>query len=105
MLKVNLLIDAALKQLSLRGLTYYIVQRGDVDTGVILLKLSDMRGQCRLLSQMRNFDGALEWYDVLGQAAVSETEADGYIQKSKDNDPDLWIIEIEDPAMSNPFDS
>ena len=46
----------------------------------------------------------IEWIDALGQELVDEPKADEYIRRQCDIDPDLWVIEIEDEAMSNPFD-
>lgn len=103
-LPVYIEIDAAIKKLSEQGLTYYIPQKGDRNTGTILLKISDMRGRCKILSQMRDMDDKLSWFSVLGADIVDEREADQHINASKEIDPDQWIIEIEDPNMQNPFD-
>lgn len=103
-LPVHLWIDAQLQPLADRGIYYYIQQRGERNTGVILLKLNGLSGQCRLLIQQRDLDGVLGWMDALGQEVVEEKAADAYIQRTCQRDPDLWVIEIEDRAMDNPFE-
>jgi hypothetical protein len=35
---------------------------------------------------------------VIGDGAVTETEADAYLRRIHAIDPDIWIIEIEDPG-------
>lgn len=103
-LPVHIQIDSTLKKLSQEGVFYYVPQRGDPHTGTILLKISDTKGECKLLTQMRDLDGKLSWFPMLESEIVAEKDADMHIAQSKDIDPDLWIIEIEDKDMNNPFD-
>lgn len=102
-LPVHLLIDAALMPLNGRGIFYYIKQRGEKNSGMILLKLNGLKGVCKLMQQQRNFDGDLEWMNVLREDDVAEADADAYINRAMSRDPDLWVIEVEDGAMQNPF--
>lgn len=103
-LPVHLWIDAQLAPLSGRGIYYYILQRGEKNSGVILLKLSGLQGQCRLMIQQRGFDGVMGWMDAMGKELVEDGDADAYIQRAILRDPDLWVIEIEDRDMNNPFE-
>ena len=103
-LPVYLWIDAQLAPLNSRGVFYYIRQRGEQNTGTILLKLNGLSGQCRLLMQQRGLDGDLGWMNALQKEQVEETDADQYIERAIARDPDLWVIEIEDRAMGNPFE-
>lgn len=103
-LPVHIHIDSTLKKLSQEGIFYYVPQRGDPHTGTILLKVADTKGECKLLTQMRDLDGDLSWVPMLESEIVEERDADLHIAQSKDIDPDLWIIEIEDKDMNNPFD-
>ena len=103
-LPVHLWIDAQLRPLNDRGVFYYIQQRGEQNTGVILLKLNGLEGVCRVLMQQRDLDGKLGWMNAMQKEHVEEPDADQYIQRAMTRDPDLWVIEIEDKEMNNPFE-
>ncbi len=103
-LPVHLLIDAVLMPLNGRGLFYYIKQRGEKNSGMILLKLNGLRGKCRLLQQQRNLDGVFEWVNSMREDFIDEVDVDQFVERSISRDPDLWVIEIEDTEMTNPFD-
>ena len=103
-LPVHIWIDAQLSTLNARGIFYYIHRRGEQNTGTILLKLNSLSGICKLIVQQRDLDGNLGWVNALRKELVEETDADSYIARSISNDPDLWVIEIEDREMNNPFD-
>ena len=71
--------------------------------GTVLLKLSDMKGQCKLLTRQRDFDGVMQWVNIFKEELVEESKADEYRVKAIDRDPDLWVIEIENEDMTNLF--
>ncbi len=103
-LPAALLIDLALEPLAGKGIYHYIRQRGERKTGVILLKLNGLAGKSRLLIQQRDFEGKIGWMNAVGEEFTEESKADGYIQRAVLRDPDLWVIEIEDRNMVNPFE-
>tara|TARA_A200000113_G_scaffold88680_1_gene79163 strand:+ start:1023 stop:1355 length:333 start_codon:yes stop_codon:yes gene_type:complete len=104
-LPTSLLVDAVLTPLNGRGIFYYITQKGNHASGLILLKLNGLKGQVKLIGQQRNFmTDEIEWVPAIKEALVSEADADQYIQRQCEFDPDLWVIEIEGEAMDNPFD-
>jgi hypothetical protein len=77
------------------------LQRGDPNSGVILLKISNTQGSCRLVIQERNSKGALVWVDALNADVIEEARADAYIIRARDRDPDLWVIEVEERELTN----
>lgn len=104
-LPTGLLVDATLMPLNARGIFYYITHKGNHASGFILLKLNGLKGRVKLITQQRNFmSDEIEWINVLGDELVEESKADDYIRRQRDIDPDLWVIEIEDEAMNNPFE-
>jgi hypothetical protein len=103
-LPTSLWVDAHLQQLTRQGVPYYIINKGAYASGTVMLKLFAPGQGCRLLQQQRDLDGLMGWMALFKGQTVKEAEADAYIQRAIDRDPDLWVIEIEDKAMTNPFE-
>ena len=102
-LPTGLWVEAHLRRLDQQFKPYYIINRGNHGSGTVLLKINGLGAGLRLLQQERNLDGALTWVDALNVTMVEETKADDYIRRSIARDPDVWVIEIEDRTLSNPF--
>ena len=92
-------VEAEVRRLSGEGFGVYVASRGDRAGGMVLQKISDMAGNCRLRGQQRDLLGRLVWIDILQDEIVPENEADAYIRRAVERDPDLWVVEIEDRAM------
>lgn len=93
-------VEAELRRLSDMGIGVYVAARGDKTGGMVLQKISNMAGDCRLMGLQRDLLGKLVWINVLQDEVVEEREADAYIKRAVERDPDLWVVEIEDRAMS-----
>ena len=103
-LPTSLYLDAYLKRIRDEGGVYYIHNKGAPASGTILLKLNNRQDGCVVLQQQRDLDGALGWMKLLKGRVVTEAEADAYITRAIERDPDLWAVEIEEPALKNPFE-
>ena len=93
-------VEAEIRRLQSLGLAVYVAHGGDKIGGMVLQKISDMSGACKLMGQQRDLLGKLVWINALQDDIVPESEADKYIEKSLQRDPDLWVVEIEDKAMA-----
>jgi len=96
-------VEAKVRELSAQGISVYVANQGERMGGLILLKLSDMGGQCKLLTQQRNLEGSLIWQSIFNEEIIDEKKADEYSVRAVNRDPDLWVIEVEDKKMINPF--
>ena len=48
-----------------------------------------------MLSQARDMEGEMGWMAAFSGELVAETEADAYIARAMDRDPDLWVVELD----------
>ena len=94
-LPTGLWVEAQCAKLSAQAIPYYITQKGNHGSGVVMLKLLGQGANCNLLMQQRNLDGNMEWIHALNEETIAESKADAYIKTSITRDPDLWVIEIE----------
>ena len=97
-------VMAQVKTAFSEGRPTMILQKGEASSGVVLVKISKLDGTCRLLVQQRDIEGNLGWASVFEDSIIEESKADDYIGRASLRDPDLWIIESEDPAGRNPFE-
>ena len=104
-LPTALLVEGRLAALAARAVPYYFVQKGNPSSGLLLVKINGLNGHVRLLIQERDFvEDKLVWVAALDGEIIEEARADAYIRRAVSRDPDLWVLEIEDRAMHNPFD-
>ena len=103
-LPTSLWVEAQLRRLNAAAVPYYIVHKGDHAGGLVVLKLNGRESGVSVLIQQRGLDGVMGWAHALPEETVEEADADAYIQRALSRDPDLWVIEIEDPARENPFE-
>lgn len=96
-LKAEFWIKAQIRICDVNFLPAAITRRGDSDAGAVLLKLNRLDNGVEVLTQARDPEGKRAWMRGTGDAPVSEDEAEAYIQKQAQYDPDIWVLEIEDP--------
>ena len=79
------------------SLPFYVLQKGDINAGAVIMKINIMDGRCRVFTQITTSKGEAAWQSwSANKEPVLEKEADAYISKQIKVDPDLWVIEIED---------
>lgn len=96
-LKAEIWIKAHIRKCATHNVPVMVTRRGDETAGSVLLKVNRLGPGCMVLSPTTNFDdGARMWLKGTGPGWVEEADADAYIDKRVKNDPDLWVLEIED---------
>jgi hypothetical protein len=100
----DLWVKAHLRRCHAEGIFAVVAHKGDPTGGFVVLKLNMLERGCRVLTQTRDLDGTLAWMPALKGELVAEAEADAYIRRAVQRDPDLWAIEIEDRDGRHPFE-
>lgn len=103
-LRTDVWVKAHLRRCTADGVPATLARRGDATGGLVVLKLNQLDLGCRVLSQSRDLDGRLAWLPALKGELVAETEADAYIARAVERDPDLWVVEIEHRDGWHPFE-
>ena len=103
-LPTDLWVSAGLRRASDANVPIAVVRRGERQSGTVILKLNQLDRGCRILTQTRDIDGRLTWFPALDGAAIPEPEADAYVARAIDRDPDIWVIEIEHREGWHPYE-
>ena len=97
-------VDAHLRRCSVEGIPAVVIKSGEKMGGTVLLKIYQSGVGCRLLSQIRDLNGHLNWLSTHSEDIIEEEKADDLIRKSIKRDPDLWVVEIETRDGAIPVD-
>lgn len=98
-LKTEFWASALIRRASIAGAFAGVVRKGDSDAGAVLVKVATLDGKARLYAPARNGAGERVWLDLsAGALGHDEREVDAAVRKRTSNDPDLWVIEVEDKA-------
>lgn len=96
-LKSSLWVKAQIKICDKISLPIFVVRKGDPDAGSILLKINRLASGIEIYNQARTHDGALAWISAKKNTVFNEENATKYIDNQCQLDPDIWILEVEDP--------
>jgi hypothetical protein len=103
-LKAEIWVKAQIRLCDINFLPAAVLKRGDPDAGAIVLKLNRLDAGHEVYTQVRDQEGKRAWMRGTGDQPVSETDASSYIEKQAKFDPDLWVLEIEDPKYKYEID-
>ncbi len=103
-LKTELRVQAWLRRCAGMGLMAAVVRKGDVEAGALFLKINRFAGGCEVFSGVTQADGSPAWMRAGASGPVPEREANAYLARQYGYDPDLWVLEIEDPKAQFSLD-
>lgn len=87
-------VHAYLARLRLADIPAFVTAKGDPTAGAVTVKLNTLDGRAQAFQ--RSFDlmtGERTWMTL---TEGDEAEVDAVLARQRKNDPDLWIIEVED---------
>src|SRR6056297_164260 len=94
-LATGLWIDAYLARLMQEGIFAHVVHRGDATAGAVAVKVAFMDGKASLFTRNYGADGNRVWHALL--EGEPEPAVDAAVARQRGYDPDLWVVEVEDP--------
>ncbi|MEL0105764.1 MAG: DUF1491 family protein [Rhodospirillales bacterium] len=95
-IRTQIWVQAQIRVCDQRNIAIFVRKKGDVDAGAVLIKLNGFAEGSIVLTQVTGADRT-EWMRGTGDAPVSDHEAEEYIERQLKWDPDVWVLEIEDP--------
>lgn len=103
-LPTELWVTAHIRQCAAKGIPVYVMRKGALASGTVIVRISMAEKGNRLLTQARDLDGKMGWMDPFEGENIDEARASQYIERAVQRDPDLWVIEVEDRSGANPFE-
>ncbi|MBN8649383.1 MAG: DUF1491 family protein [Caulobacterales bacterium] len=100
-LKTSIWVSALIKRAEIGGAFGYVIRKGDVDNGSVIVKIQIDRENSKLLIPSRDLSGNLIFVDITSNIIKNtnenkEQQIETYIKKRINQDLDIWVIEIED---------
>ena len=91
----DLWVYALIRRAQQGGAFAVIERKGDARGGAVLVKQLNRRaGTVRLFAEATRIDGDSVWMQPV---AGDEPAIDAYIARQARIDPDIWVVEIDDP--------
>ncbi|MEO6091499.1 MAG: DUF1491 family protein [Novosphingobium sp.] len=93
-LPARLEATALLRRVQAEGGFGTVIQKGEPDSGTLLVVLIEKGSNARVYERMPQIDGSRAWH--CSKQAYGNTEAiDSYLARRADQDRDLWILELD----------
>lgn len=96
-LRSDVRIQSWLRQAAGLGLMAVVARKGEAESGALALKINRHSAGCDVYTPVSAPDGSPAWLTAFPKGPAKEAEADAYLQRQAKYDPDLWVLEIEDP--------
>lgn len=101
-LRTDVWVAALIRRAQAGGAFAAVLHKGDETAGDAAVKVALMDGRARVYVAQASMDGDRVWLQPLGEASASpEADADAYLTRRREQDPDMWIVEIEDREGRN----
>ena len=95
-LSTDLWVSALIRRAEQGGAFPAVIRRGDARAGAVLVKVLNRRaGRVDLYAEALHGEGERVWMRPV--APDDEAALDAYAERRLRYDPDLWIVEIDDP--------
>ncbi|MGC6516649.1 MAG: DUF1491 family protein [Candidatus Puniceispirillaceae bacterium] len=91
-LKSQLLVNAAMRLADQNIIPFYVLKKGDPDSGIIFIEIEESHSHSRLFTRALNFDGIYEYRAISGDEALPREQVSEMIEREISRDEDCWVI-------------
>jgi hypothetical protein len=96
----ELWVKVLLRRCSSAGVPAVVVRRGDEDAGAVFIKVRLLDGRAKVMGPapagLAGSNALKPMAPHLDADGVPETDADVYLARQREFDPDIWLVEIDD---------
>lgn len=94
-LPAHLEVAALIRRVEQAGGFAMVIQKGERETGSILVILAERGADQRLYERMPSASGERVWHCSRRQNGENPQEFAAYLERRRIQDPDLWMIELD----------
>ena len=91
-LKSQLLVNAAMRLADQNIIPFYVMKKGDPDSGIIFIEIEASHTHSSLYSRALNFEGHYEFRSISGDVPLPRFEIAERIEREISRDDDCWVI-------------
>lgn len=98
-IKAGIWVSAYLRRLNAMAVPAVVARRGDAEAGAIFIKVNTLDGSAQILRPAASgAEGAEDerLFAPAFSAPRSDQDAEAYLLRQREFDPDLWVVEVED---------
>lgn len=94
-LPTGLWVSALQRRVEAAGAFFMVLRRGDAERGDVLVSVLGGTRRVQLFGRELQMDGTRPFADLLKEG--TEQELTERVGRAVDRDPDVWLVEIDDP--------
>ena len=94
----SVLVSALIRAAEGQGGFGAVLSKGDATAGAILILLVERGGPPQILERVLTPTGDYRWQRTENQAAGNAKTLQKFLQRRRQYDPDLWVLELDVPS-------
>ncbi len=94
-LPAHLEVNGLIRAVEAAGGFGMVIAKGERDAGTLLIICGENDTKLRIYERMPQLDGSRRWTLVKVQTPENKAEFSEYWQRRRDQDRDLWIVELD----------
>lgn len=91
----HLEVSSLIRQTQAAGGFAVLISKGERDAGTILVVITENGRNSKLYERMPQLDGSRAWHCALTQTTDNQPEFENYVRRRIDQDPDVWVVELD----------